>query len=88
MFVVKNGKCALIRKELSSMSKDEYREKFNEIFRTIIREKDVTYLSLSNATGISFSTIANYGRGIAIPSLYHIQLIAEALELTVDDFTV
>ena len=68
--------------------KNEYRKRFAKKFTSIMVEEECTYRELSELTGISWTTLSSYGSGRAIPSLYAIQIIAEAIGYSIDEFKV
>lgn len=86
MAIAKTGVCCTIDSNLISMNKDEYRKKFANKFRALMDERDISYNSLAKATGISYYAICSYGIGKIIPTLYNLQLMAEALGCSLDDF--
>ena len=70
----------------TSIGKDEYRKKISKKFIDILRGKNISYIALSEATGLSYATLVSYGCGKSIPTLYTLQLIAEALDCSIDEF--
>lgn len=78
------GVCAPVYSK--SISRDEYRKKISKKFVDIIRSKKIGYVALSEATGLSYSTLISYARGSSIPTLYTLQLLAEALDCSIDEF--
>lgn len=61
-----------------------YREKFGERLREVMKEKKVSHRELERRTGISQPTITRLTRGIISPTFELMNIICEALNVSID----
>ncbi len=54
--------------------------------KRIRKDKGITIQELSERTGISISSLSMYENGKRVPSIKNIKLIANGLEVDVDEF--
>ena len=67
-------------------TKEAYKKEYSYKLRSRMDRRCVSQAQLSEATGISQSTISKYVRGYEVPSLFNANKIAKALGCSVDDF--
>ena len=67
------------------MTEEECKREFSNRLRLIMYRKGITQLQLSKMTGIHQTMLSNYMSGKNMPSFYRVDLIAKALDCTMDD---
>lgn len=75
-----------LRYKPDEMTEEQFRADMGRRLRDIMRAKGISQDLLSAATGISQPMISNYVRGKATPSAYALDIIAKALNCSMDDF--
>ena len=67
------------------MNEEEWRKKFGDRLRTLIRDRSFSHETLSEILGISRAMLSRYVNGKATPSSYIIKRIARILNCDVRD---
>lgn len=71
----------------NDISDDKYKKEFGRRLQKIMLKKRITQDSLTEKTGISQCRISNYINGISVPSFINAVKIADALNYSVDIFS-
>lgn len=69
-----------------NIDQESYRVEYSFKLRRALLHSEMTQLELSEITGISPQTISKYITGKSVPSLYHADKIAKALDSSLDYF--
>ena len=68
------------------LTEEEYKKEFGLRLQQIMLRKCVTQLELSERTGIPQPMLSNYMIGKTSPSFYKVDMIAKALDCSIDEF--
>ena len=66
------------------MTQDDFKGLFGKRFKQALIEKDFKHIEFSELTGISAKQISMYATGNALPTVYGLRLIVDALGISSD----
>ena len=67
------------------ISQDEWKRKFRERLLNILEEKNMSQSELARKSGLSVSRISDYIKMKAVPTIFAVVNMADALDMKIED---
>ena len=69
---------------MGQINQDNFKELFGKRFRQALIERNFKHIEFAEQTGISAKQISMYSTGNALPTVYGLRLIVDALDISSD----